>query len=127
LVTICRFSRLIAVIIRLGIPLELPDEVLPQTLARFSQDCQTARVFPRHFTTTAQFEALRAAELDVGLVRERPAGAEFDTMLLLRENLGVLIATKVAEKLGASGGIPLETLRDLEWRGFPWSGFARLV
>ena len=109
-------------IIRLGIPLELPDEVLPQALARFSQDCPTARVIPRHLTTAAQFEALRAAELDVGLVRERPTGAEFDTMLLLRENLGVLIATEVAEKLGAVGEIPLEALRDLEWLGFPRSG-----
>jgi DNA-binding transcriptional LysR family regulator len=108
--------------IRLGIPLELPPSVLPPILARFSRDFPDVRVVPRHFSTAAQFAALRAHELDIALVRERPAGLEFDAMPVVRENLGILIATTMAEQLGRPDGIPLDALRTLEWVGFPRSG-----
>ena len=81
-------------VIRLGIPLELPPSVLPGTLSRFAADGRRARVVPSHLSTAAQFAALRSDDLDVGLVRERPAGSEFDAMLVVRESLGILIAIR---------------------------------
>jgi DNA-binding transcriptional LysR family regulator len=106
-------------VIRLGIPLELPPSVLPGTLSRFATDCPHARVVSRYLSTAAQFSALRSDELDVGLVRERPAGSEFDAMLVVRENLGILIDSNVAGKLSGADGIPLEALGGMDWVGFP--------
>jgi DNA-binding transcriptional LysR family regulator len=62
--------------IRLGIPFELPPSVLPGTLSRFAADCPLARIVPKHMATAAQLAALHSDDLDVGLVRERPAGPE---------------------------------------------------
>ncbi|PJK20760.1 LysR family transcriptional regulator [Mycolicibacterium goodii] len=109
-------------VIRLGIPLELPSEVLPLTLARFADTCSEVRVVPKYLSTTAQLAALRSDQLDVGLVRELPSGAEFDSMLVVREKLGVLVTADLAEKLGGPGGVPLEALAGLDWVGFPRAG-----
>jgi DNA-binding transcriptional LysR family regulator len=88
-------------VVRLGIPLELPPTVLPGTLSRFAAHCPHARVVPTHLSTAAQIAALRSDDLDVGLVRERPAGSEFDAMLVVRESLGILIASDVAANSAA--------------------------
>jgi DNA-binding transcriptional LysR family regulator len=69
---------------RLGVPFELPADLLERTLARFSANRSDTRVVLRHLSTAAQLSALRGGELDVGLVRERPAGEVFDAMLVLR-------------------------------------------
>ncbi len=109
-------------VIRLGIPLELIPDLLPQTLSRFAVDYPDARVVPQHMSTAAQLAALRADQLEVGLVRERPAGAEFDAMLVARESLGILIASDVAATLAESEGIRLDALAGLRWLSFPRSG-----
>ncbi|GFG50052.1 LysR family transcriptional regulator [Mycolicibacterium agri] len=110
-------------VVRLGVPLELPAALLPTTLARFARDYPEGRVVARHLSTAAQFNALRDDELDVGLVRELPASAaEFDAMLVVRESLGVLVATDVANTLAKNGAIALEALAGLEWIGFPRAG-----
>jgi DNA-binding transcriptional LysR family regulator len=81
--------------------------VLPPALARFTTKYPETRVVPRQLSTAAQFLALRDETLDVGLVRERLAGPEFDAMLVSRENLGVLIASDLCDDLvgpdGAAG------------------------
>jgi DNA-binding transcriptional LysR family regulator len=64
---------------------------------------------------------LRNDQLDVGLVRERPSGSEFDAMLVAQESLGVLISPKVAARLADSAGIDLDQLAELQWVGFPRS------
>lgn len=104
--------------IRLGIPLELPPSVLPGTLARFEGNCPHTRVVSMHLSTAAQFAALRSDGLDIGLVRQRPTGSEFDTMLVVRENLGILLSSDVAAKLIGPEGIPLDALGGMEWLGF---------
>jgi DNA-binding transcriptional LysR family regulator len=109
-------------VIRLGVPLELDPDVLPRALARFTAKFPEARVVPRQLSTTAQFAALRDDTLDVGLVRERPAGPEFDAMLVSRENLGILIASDAAEELVGPDGVQLDALRGLKWVGFPRAG-----
>jgi DNA-binding transcriptional LysR family regulator len=108
-------------VIRLGIPLELDPDVLPAALAKFAAESPRTRVVPQHLSTAAQFEALRSDQLDVGLVRERPSGSEFDAMLVAQEPLGVLISSKVAARLASSDGIPLDQLTELRWVGFPRS------
>ncbi|GII30185.1 LysR family transcriptional regulator [Planotetraspora mira] len=109
-------------ILRLGIPLELPSNLLDPSLEQFTTACPETRVQARHLSTAAQLAALQAGELDVGLLRERPAGPEFDAMLVVRENLGVLLAAEQAVELSGPDGIRLDALSGLEWVGFPRSG-----
>jgi DNA-binding transcriptional LysR family regulator len=66
--------------------------------------------------------ALRSGQLDVGLVRERPSGSEFDAMLVAKEALGVLLSSKLAARLAGSDGVQLDQLGELHWVGFPRSG-----
>jgi DNA-binding transcriptional LysR family regulator len=103
-------------VLRVGIPLELPPELLPSALARLPD----TRVQARHLSSVAQVAALRAGELDVGLVRERPAGPDLDAALVVTEDVGVLLATDLAEKLGSP--VRLEDLAGLEWFAFPRAG-----
>jgi DNA-binding transcriptional LysR family regulator len=105
--------------IRLGVPLELDPAVLPRALDRFTAKYPEMRVVPRQLSTAAQFEALREDTLDVGLVRERRAGPEFDAMLVSRENLGILLASSLAAELAGPDGVHLDALRGLKWVGFP--------
>ena len=108
--------------IRLGIPLELDPDVLPRALARFTAKYPETQVVPRQLSTAAQFNALRDDTLDVGLVRERLAGPEFDAMLVSRENLGVLIPSDLAGDLVGPDGVRLDALHGLKWIGFPRAG-----
>jgi DNA-binding transcriptional LysR family regulator len=105
----------------LGIPLELAPDVLPATLAKFAAESPHTRVVPQHLSTAAQFIALRSDQLDVGLVRERPSGSEFDAMLVAREPLGVILPSELAARLAGSDGVQLDQLADLRWVGFPSS------
>ncbi|MEO3761094.1 LysR family transcriptional regulator [Mycobacterium sp. B14F4] len=105
-------------VLRLGIPSELPPTMLPGTLARFAAGCPDTRVVTTYLSTAAQFTALRADQLDLGLVRERPPGSEFDTMLAARERLGVLISSETATEYAGADGISLEALDGMEWVGF---------
>jgi DNA-binding transcriptional LysR family regulator len=107
--------------IRLGIPLELAPDVLPKALAKFAAESPKTRVVPRHLSTAAQLAALRSDDLDLGLVRERPAGSEFDALLVAQENLGVLLESAVAARLVGPGGVRLDELGALQWVGFPRS------
>src|SRR5262249_12030629 len=109
-------------VIRLGVPLELDPDVLPPALAAFTPKFPEAKVGPRQLSTAAQFAALGENALDVGLVRERPMGPEFDAMLVSRENLGVVISTELADDLVGPDGIRLDDLRRLRWIGFPRGG-----
>jgi DNA-binding transcriptional LysR family regulator len=109
-------------VVRLGIPLELDPDVLPRALARFSAKFPETRVVPRQLSTAAQVAALRDETLDVGLVRERPAGPGFDAMLVSRENLGILVSSDMADALVGPDGVQLDALHGLKWVGFPRAG-----
>jgi DNA-binding transcriptional LysR family regulator len=122
LATMAELTRGGAGVLRLGIPLELDPDVLPRALARFTAKFPETRVVPRQLSTAAQFVALREDTLDVGLVRERPAGPEFDAMLVSRENLGILIGTELADELVGPDGVRLDALQGLKWVGFPRAG-----
>jgi hypothetical protein len=66
--------------------------------------------------------ALRAGDLDVGLLREHPVGPDLDAIQVAEERLGVLTSTEHAAKIAGPDGIRLDALTGLEWVGFPRSG-----
>ncbi|MEU4482963.1 LysR family transcriptional regulator [Micromonospora sp. NPDC023966] len=109
-------------VLRLGIPLELPADLLTRPLAELAVAFPATRVQARHLSTAAQFAALRAGELDVGLVREHPIGADLDAVPVVEERLGVLLATAQAAAVAGPDGIRLDALAGLDWVGFPRSG-----
>jgi DNA-binding transcriptional LysR family regulator len=106
-------------VLRLGVPMELPPDLLHSALEKFTANCPDTRVMPRHLSTAAQVSALRSGEIDVGLLRERPAAEEFDAMLVVRENLGVLLASELADGLVGPDGVRLDALTGLQWLCFP--------
>jgi DNA-binding transcriptional LysR family regulator len=108
--------------LRIGIPLELPSGLLDPALAELAEAFPDTRVQARHLSTAEQLAALRAGEVDVGLLRERPTGSEFDALLVVREQLGVLLAAKEAAELVGPDGVALDALVGLQWVGFPRSG-----
>jgi DNA-binding transcriptional LysR family regulator len=109
-------------VLRIGIPLELPGDLLSRPLAELTAAHPETRVQARHLSTAAQLAALPAGELDLGLVREHPVGPDLDAMLVAEERLGVLIAATVAARLARPGGVRLDALAGLSWVGFPRSG-----
>ncbi|WP_369246411.1 LysR substrate-binding domain-containing protein [Streptomyces sp. R41] len=109
-------------VLRIGIPLELPTDLLSRALAELADAHPATRVQARHLSTAEQLTALRAGELDLGLLRERPTGQDLDAILVVEERLGVLLATELAEQLAGPDGIRLDALAGLDWIGFPRSG-----
>lgn len=108
--------------LRIGIPLELPAGLLDPALADLAEVHPDTRVQARHLSSAEQLVALRSGELDVGFLRERPSGPQFDALLVVREKLGVLLAAGQAAELAGPDGIALEALVGLQWVGFPRSG-----
>ncbi|MGK5739437.1 LysR family transcriptional regulator [Micromonospora sp. URMC 103] len=109
-------------VLRLGIPLELPADLLSAPLAELATAYPGTRVQALHMPTAAQIAALRAGDLDVGLVREHPVGPDLDAVLVVEERLGVLLDAERAAKLGGPDGVRLDALAGLDWVGFPRSG-----
>ncbi len=109
-------------VLRLGIPLELPTDLLSGPLAELATAYPGTRVQARHLSTAAQLAALRAGDIDVGLVREHPIGPDLDAVLVVAEPLGVLLAAEPAAALAGPDGIRLDALAGLDWVGFPRSG-----
>jgi len=112
--------------LRLGIPLELPPDLLTRPLAALAVEHPNTRVQPRHLSTSAQLAALAAGDLDVGLVREHPSGTELDAFPVFREEMGVLVTAERGAKLAGPKGIRLDTLAGLTWVGFSRSGTPKL-
>ncbi|MFH8736647.1 MULTISPECIES: LysR family transcriptional regulator [unclassified Streptomyces] len=111
-----------AATLRLGIPLELPSDLLSKALADLAEAYPATRVQARHLSTSAQLAELKSHDLDLGLLRERPIGQDLDAMLVVEERLGVLLAAERAAGLVGPQGIRLDALAGLEWIGFPRSG-----
>jgi DNA-binding transcriptional LysR family regulator len=108
-------------ILRLGVPLEFPAAVLSPALAELAAACPDVKVQVRQLPSAQQLAALRAGELDVGLVRELPSGEQFDAILVTREELGVLLSAEQAVRLAGPDGVALDALGGLEWLSFPRS------
>jgi DNA-binding transcriptional LysR family regulator len=107
-------------VIRLGIPHELAPEVLC-ALAKFAADHPDTRVQPHHLPMAEQLAALRSGQLDVSFMVQVPPGPDLDSMLVAREELGVLLSEKLAARLAGPDGVPLDSLAGLDWVAFPRS------
>jgi DNA-binding transcriptional LysR family regulator len=108
-------------VLRIGVPLEFPVDLLPGALTRLSEVHPDTHADVRHSSSAVQIEALRAGELDVALVRDRPTDQRFDAVLAVREAMGVVLATRRAEGIAEPRGVPLHRLSGLGWIGFPRS------
>lgn len=75
--------------LRVGLPPGLPRALLPELLAALREREPDARVEVRELTTPEQLAALRADELDLGLVREPVDDERLARRTLLVEPLGV--------------------------------------
>ncbi|MGH3297374.1 MAG: LysR substrate-binding domain-containing protein [Trebonia sp.] len=106
-------------ILRVGVPLELPRDLLPGVLSELGAAYPLTRVELSHASTAAQLTALEEGQLDAALVRECPAGERFDAMLVVEEPLGVVLAAATAQKLADQAGVQLQRLAGLNWLGFP--------
>jgi molybdate transport repressor ModE-like protein len=105
-------------LLKVGIPLELPADLLPGALTELSTAFPLTRVEVSHASSAAQLAELEAGRLDVALVRESPADPRFDAVLAVEEALGVVLATVQADKLADPPGIRLHRLAGLDWTGF---------
>lgn len=117
-------------VLRLGVPLELPPDLLPDAMAGLATEFPRTKVVVRHLSSADQLAALRLGTLDVGLLRTRPAGAAFDAIEVVRERLGVLLSVEAGQRVRVPGdrtagstpaGIRLDRLAGLDWLGFPRS------
>jgi len=113
LATVGRFAASGDSVLRIGVPLELPPDLLPEALKAVGEAHPRTRVVVRHLPSAAQLDALRDGELEVGLVRTRPPDREFDAAVVVEEPLQVLLAG------GPREGVRLEALAGLDWVGFP--------
>ena len=108
-------------VLRVGVPLELPHDLLPAALDLLATAHPDTTVTLRHSASAAQLIALRAGELDIALVRDRPADPFLDAILTVREPMGVVLATRDADELAGPDGVHLHGLAGLRWIGFPRS------
>ena len=107
--------------IRVGVPLELPLDVLPSALAELRALYPATQVDVRHAPSARQLAALESGDLDLALVRYRPAGDRFDALLVVREPIGVLLDAERSLALAEPSGVPLDRLAGMDWLGFPRS------
>jgi DNA-binding transcriptional LysR family regulator len=103
--------------IRVGVPLEFPIAVLHTAMASLTSQYPDTRVDLSHASSAAQLAALRAGDLDIALVRDRPADPSLDAVLAVRESLGVLLTTSLSARLAEPTGVQLHRLAGLEWIG----------
>jgi molybdate transport repressor ModE-like protein len=104
--------------LRVGVPLELPGDLLPRALAEMSATFPQTRAEISHASSAAQLAALEAGDLDLALGRELPASPGYDAVLAAEEPLGVLLEAAVAAERVGPDGVWLHQLADLEWTGF---------
>lgn len=110
-----------ALVLRVGVPLEFPADLLPAAFAELATSHPQTRVEIRHSASAAQLSAVRTGELDLGLIRDRPADPALDAVLAVEEAMGALVSDACATSIAERGGIQLHKLAGLKWIGFPRS------
>jgi DNA-binding transcriptional LysR family regulator len=104
--------------LRIGVPLELPPDLLPSAVARVSGIFPDLVVQLRHAPSADQLVALTLGELDLALLRDRPIDRDIDSVLAVEEPMGVILTASRAEGLAQPAGVPLHHLAGLRWVGF---------
>jgi DNA-binding transcriptional LysR family regulator len=105
-------------LIRIGVPLELPADLLPRVLAHLADAFPDTRVEVVHSSSSSQIAAVRSGDLDVGLVRDRPTDPRLDAVLAVKESMGVILAAGRAEEIAEPPGVHLQRLAGLHWMAF---------
>ena len=108
--------------LRVGVPFELPSGLLSGALSSLSVNYPSTAVAVRQVCTARQIDGLSAGELDLGLLRHRPASLDLDATLVADEPLGVLVSETQADRLGPLDEVGLDALVGLDWHGFPRQG-----
>jgi DNA-binding transcriptional LysR family regulator len=108
--------------LRVGVPLELPPGLLSGALSSLAVNYPSTAIAVRQVCTTRQIDELSSGELDLGLLRHRPATLDLDATLVADEPLGVLVSAMQADRLGPLDEVGLEALVGLDWHGFPRQG-----
>lgn len=104
--------------LRIGVPLELPPDLLPAAIARVSAVFPQLVVQLRHARSADQLTALTRGELDMALLRDRPTDRHIDSTVVVEEAMGVILTAERADSLAEPGGVPLQRLAELRWVGF---------
>ncbi|MEU3183526.1 LysR family transcriptional regulator [Streptomyces sp. NPDC006923] len=104
--------------LRVGVPLELPTDLLPMAIAEVSAAHPDTSVELRHARSTAQLAALRAGEIELALVRDRPTDPRLDSVLAVEEAMGVVLTASRADELAGPGGVRLHRVSGMSWVGF---------
>jgi DNA-binding transcriptional LysR family regulator len=105
-------------VLRAGVPLEFPADVLPAAFAQLTSSYPGTRVEIRHAASAAQLSALRTGDLDLALARDRPPDPDLDAVLAVEEAMGALVSDACAASIAEPGGVRLERLAGLAWIGF---------
>jgi DNA-binding transcriptional LysR family regulator len=105
-------------LLRVGVPLEFPVDLLPAVFAELKAVHPEVKVQVRHATGTVQLAALRAGELEVALVRDRPADPQLDSVLAVEEAMGVILTTERSDELAEGNGVRLHRLAGMAWIDF---------
>ncbi|HEY6574346.1 MAG TPA: LysR family transcriptional regulator [Mycobacterium sp.] len=108
--------------LRVGVPLELPPGLLSSALSSLAVNYPSTAIAVRQVCTARQIDELSSGELDLGLLRHRPASLDLDATLVADEPLGVLVSAMQADRLGPLDEVGLDALVGLDWHGFPRQG-----
>ena len=108
--------------LRVGVPLELPPGLLSGALSSLAVNYPSTAIAVRQVCTARQIDGLSSGELDLGLLRHRPASLDLDATLVADEPLGVLVSETQADRLGPLDEVGLDALVGLDWHGFPRQG-----
>jgi len=104
--------------LRVGVPLELPAALLPAAITRVTAAHPDVQVHLQHGSSTAQLAAIRAGELEVALVRDRPSDPALDSVLAVEEAMGVILTTARSDEISEPSGVPLHRLAGMAWAKF---------
>jgi DNA-binding transcriptional LysR family regulator len=104
--------------LRVGVPLELPADLLPAAIARVTAVHPDVQVHLQHAASSAQLAALKAGELEVALVRDRPSDPGLDSVLAVEEAMGVILTATRSDEIGEPAGVPLHRLAGMTWVKF---------
>lgn len=102
--------------IRLAAPRGISPGLLTIPIIRFSGRFPDTGVVVQQLHATAQFAAIRAGDLDVGLTWERPSSDRgLHARRVYSENLGAVLPKRLVPDQQNSGSIPLALLSGLKW------------
>ncbi|WP_344943867.1 LysR family transcriptional regulator, partial [Actinomadura miaoliensis] len=103
--------------LRVGFAASLAFTVLPEAIRGYRRRCPDVELDLRELTSAPQVDALRAGALDVGLVRETPAGPDLAAVPVQHEPFVAVLPD--GHPLGRDEAVAVEALADEPFVLFP--------